>query len=251
VSGPAGPSSDEGDIRDLVLRLARENPAWGYHRVHGELRRPGHRTGEATVRRFLRARCCSPARQRTDTSWRAFVRSPAGGLLAGDLLQVGTVFLRRLWRAVRRGGEGPAGRILGVTARPDGAWTAQQARNLLVGPGDRTGCFRFLIRDLNAQFTGVFDEVFAGEGVKTVRVPLRAPRPDCHAHRWVRAAWAGCAGRMLSYGERHLRPVPGESAGHCSGHRPRQSRRQRPPATGTRPARRWTCRSSGARCSAA
>ena len=119
--------------------------------------------------------------------------------------------------------------VLGVTAHPDGAWTVQQARNLLMDLGERAGRFRFLVRDRAGQFTGGFDAVLSGAGIEVVKIPPRSPRANAYAERWVRTARAEVTGRMLIAGPRHLRAVLDEYAAHYNRHRPHRARDLRSP----------------------
>jgi putative transposase len=119
--------------------------------------------------------------------------------------------------------------ILGVTTHPDGVWAMQQARNLLMDPGERAARFRFLVRDRAGQFTEAFDAVLAGMGIEIVKIPPRSPIANAYAERWVRTVRAEVTDRMLTAGSRHPHAALDAYAAHYNGHRPHRARNLRPP----------------------
>src|SRR6185312_8165094 len=207
----------------LVLRLASENSTWGYRRIHGELAGLGYRLAPSTVWSILKRAGIDPAPRRDGPSWREFLRAQAHGILATDFFCVDTVLLHRLYvlfvveHATRRV------HLLGITANPTGAWVAQQARNLLMDLGDRAAQFNSLIRDRDTKFTSIFDAVFASEAIRILRTPVRAPRANAIAERWIGTVRRELLDRILIVNRRHLEHVLAEYTTHFNQHRPHRA----------------------------
>ncbi len=211
--------------------MTRFSAPTGYQRIQGELRKLGHRVGASTIRRILKQRRIPPAPLRsTDTSWRRFLRAQAVTMLAVDFFHVDcAITLKRIYVFFALEVRSRYLHIVGTTSNPTGAWTTQQARNLLMDLDDRAASFRFLVRDRAGQFTTSFDAALTGAGIDTIKIPPRCPRANCFAERFVLTARTELTDRILIFGERHLRTVLARYSTHYNGRRPHRALRLLPP----------------------
>jgi putative transposase len=215
------PVSDE--VQQLIVRLACENPRWGYQRIRGELLRLGCQLSASSIRRVLRAHGMDPAPRRAPTTWRSFLRRQAAGILACDFFTVDTVWLQRLYVLFVIELRSRRGHLAGVTAHPTGPWVAQQARNLLLDLGDRAAAFNFLIRDRDAKFSRAFDDVWRSTGAEIIRTPVQAPNANAVAERWIGTVRRECLDHLLIVGRQHLVGVLRGYVEHYNQRRPHRS----------------------------
>jgi putative transposase len=216
---PGRPPIDA-EIAELILRMARENPRWGCVRIAGELRKLGIRVGATTIRTLLRRRGLGPAPRRSGPTWTQFLRAQAEVIVACDFFTVETIRLQTLY--VLFFIEVSTRRVIvaGVTTRPCSAWVTQQARNVAMDLEDRGRSVKFLLRDHDAKFTGRFDEVFCSDGTEVLRTPIRAPKANAYAERWVQTVRSECLDWTLVVGRRHLLRVLRAYVRHYNQQRP-------------------------------
>jgi len=209
-------------IRGLVLRLVRENPSWGYRRIHGELLVLGVQVAASTGWEILQDAGIDPAPDRTSTTWPDFLRSQADALLACDFFETVTLTGARMYvfavieHASRRI------RILGATAHPTGSWVTQAARNMVMDLEDAGYTARFMIRDRDGKFPALFDQILADAGMTVVLSGVRTPRMNSIMERWVQTCRRELLDRTLIWNQAHLLHALQEFETHYNAHRPHQ-----------------------------
>ncbi len=229
------------ELKDLIVRLANENPRWGYSKIQGELVKLGYSIGRSTIRDLLKREHIPPCSRRAKrgSNWRSFLGHYAQQMLAADFFTVETIRLRTLYvlfyieLGTRRV------HYAGCTAHPTSEWVTQQARNVIWelqetrNPQSGQLPMRFFIHDRDAKFTRSFDTVFQSESIEIIRTPYRAPNANAYAERWVRTAREECLDHLLILGERHLHRVVAEYTEYYNKRRPHQGIGQRMPAAMT------------------
>jgi len=221
------PISEE--LRALIVRMASENPRWGERRIQGELLKLGHRVSNSTIRVLLRRHRLGPAPRRSGLSWSQFLRAQAGAVLATDFLAVDTVLLSVLYVLVVLELRSRQVIFANCSAHPDGAWMAQQARNLAWELQDLAIWPRLLIHDRDSKFTSQFNETLRAAGLAVAVTPFRSPRANAHCERVMLTLRRECLDWFLVFGERHLLRLLREYFDHYNRARPHRALGLRPP----------------------
>ncbi|WP_438493702.1 integrase core domain-containing protein [Streptomyces asiaticus] len=209
-------------IRILVLRLAKENPSWGYRRLHGELLVLGLRVGASTVWEILKEAGIDPAPERNSSTWASFLRSQAEALLACDFMETVTLSGVRIYVLVVIEHGSRRIRVLGATTHPTATWVAQAAKNLVMGLEDLGFRARFMIRDRDGKFPNLFDAVLKDAGIDVVLSGIQIPRMNSIMERWIQTCRRELLDRTLVWNQRHLLHTLREFEQFYNGHRPHQ-----------------------------
>jgi putative transposase len=217
------------NITTSILRLANENPGWGYRRIHGELAGLGIRVAPSTVWEILTKAGTPPAPGRPGPTWAQFLHSQAQAIIATDFFTVDLLdgtsayVLAVIEHATRRI------RILGVTAHPNDAWVTQMARNLMMDLDEQFASITFLLRDRDTKFTTAFDSVFTATDIRILRSPVQAPRANAIMDRWIGGCRRELIDQTLIWNQQHLLRVLRDYETHHNEHRPHRSLGQAAP----------------------
>ncbi len=215
------------ELRRLILRLAAENPTWGYRRIHGELAGLGHRIASSTVWKILNTSGIDPAPDRSDVTWSQFLHSQAA--VACDFFTIDTALLRRYYVLFFIHIPTRQVYLAGLTANPTGDWTTQAARNLFLRHGDQLASSRALVRDRGSQCIKSFDEIFHTEGLKLLKTPVRTPAANAFAERWIGSIRRELLDRTIIWNHNQLEHLVTDYIEHYNTHRPHRSLDQYPP----------------------
>ena len=224
---PPGRPSTSAELRRLTLRLAAENPTWGYRRIHGELAGLGHRLAASTVWQILKNAGIDPAPTRCKVTWSQFLRSQAA--VACDFATIDTVTLRRFYLLFFIDIATRTVYFAGITDHPSGVWATQAARNLFLRHADGLADARALVRDRGSQFIDAFDEIFRTERMKILKTPVRTPVANAFAERWIGTLRRELLDRTIIWNRRQLNKLVVDYIDHYNTHRPHRSLDQRPP----------------------
>jgi len=217
------------ELATLIVRLATDNPTWGYQRIQGELLSLGHRVAASTIAKVLRSNGIDPAPRRTSVTWRQFLHRQAASIVACDFFSVDTVSLRRLYVLFFIHHRTRRVIFAGITTNPARDWVTQCARNVTEDLRDAGVAVKYLLRDRDTKFGPGFDAVWQGEGARILRSPVRAPNANAVAERFVRTVRSECTDRLLILNERHLRRVLDRYVRHYNEHRPHRGLELRRP----------------------
>ena len=226
--GPGRPPLPDETV-ELIVRLAQENSRWGYLRIVGELKKVGVIVSKGSVANVLRRHGLRPAPRRAEPTWVEFLRAQAKGIVATDFFTVDTVLLRRYYVLFVVEIERRVVHVLGVTANPNEGWVTQVARNFCAELEEAGRKLRFLVRDRDTKFTANFDQVFASIGAETILTPIRSPRANVFAERWVRTVRQDCLDHLLVLSRGHPETTLGDYVDHYNCARPHRGLQLIPP----------------------
>jgi putative transposase len=217
-------------LEALIVRLAEENPRWGYGKIEGELIKLGIKLSQTTIRNVLNRNGIVPSPVRFGSiGWRQLMKHYKEQIIACDFFTVETFWLKTLYAFFFIEPGSRRVHLAGITANPDSAWVTQQARQLVWHLEEGNANLRFLIHDRDSKFTNAFDNVFKSMGSRVIHTPLQAPDANAHAERCVRTVREECLDHLLTMNQTHLKRVLDSYISYYETSRPHQGLDQQTP----------------------